>query len=69
MRKFCPLSMSAERSLVDCGDRCMLYDWERGGCLIKKALTTYIDEHKPIRASSFKPYDKDDPMEGLRLVP
>ena len=103
MRKFCPLSMASSNGLNDCGDRCMLYNWEMGGCLIKKALTTYIDEHKPftmkqptekeldrltellketLAKHSAEPiifkhpdlkvkhdYGKDDPMEGLCLVP
>lgn len=48
MRKFCPLSMASSNGLGDCGDRCMFYNWEMGGCLIKKALMTYIDTHKPL---------------------
>lgn len=48
MNKFCPLSMASEQ-LADCGDRCMLYNWDKGGCLIKKALETYIKSGEPIK--------------------
>lgn len=66
MNKYCPLKCNDHYSALQCNDRCVLYD---NGCLIKEVLKIYINDHKPIRASSFKPYDKDDSMEGLRLVP
>lgn len=46
MTKFCPIvGRSDSRPLLDCGDRCVMYD---NGCLIKKALELYIKNHTPL---------------------
>lgn len=66
MNKTCPFKCTAHYAAIECVDKCVLYDGN--GCLIKQALKTYINNHKPIKASIFKPYDKDDPMEGLRII-
>ena len=47
MSNFCPISMASDR-LHDCGDRCIMYDWNQGGCLIKKALELYIKNNTPL---------------------
>lgn len=74
MKRFCPLSMASD-TLYDCRDYCMLYDKEMDGCLLKQAIKTYINSHKPVQAYTTAPkaksipaYDSDD-MTGLVLCP
>lgn len=56
--------------LRDCGDRCALYDYTQGGCLIKKALEIYIKEHKltPV-GEKFSNADIDRLIEIMREIP
>lgn len=49
MIKFCPiLGRSDGRPLIDCNDRCVMYNPEDNGCIIRKAIEIYIKNHIPI---------------------
>ena len=53
MRRECPFGYS--NSVIHCDDKCMMYE---DGCLIKKALKCYINEHTPIK--TYDPYKKTE---------
>lgn len=46
MTKLCPLRSIGDGAVKVCLDTCVLYDGN--GCLIKQALKSYVDQHKPI---------------------
>lgn len=43
MTKTCPFGYS--NTQVDCHDKCVMYE---GGCLIKKTIQLYIQNHTPL---------------------
>lgn len=47
MKRFCPLRSIGDGAVRDCLDTCVLDDGN--GCLVKQALKSYVDEHKPLK--------------------
>lgn len=45
MIKTCPFKCTAHYSNIDCSDRCVMYN---DGCLFKKAIQLYIQNHTPL---------------------
>lgn len=48
MNKFCPIAGRRDNGpLLDCGDRCVLYNEK--GCMIQQALAVYLKSYEPLR--------------------